>query len=180
VADMNVAQQALAENNVGHALALVRKYFPKPGEADLPGFEWRYLWQLCQGDEIFSSSASDSIVTCVAFSPDGKFLATAGFDKRVTILDLTTRKSVAMFGPFDDVLWRNALIFSLNGKILAITDGDKVSLCETATWQRVDRMLDCEALGHGNASARPVAFSPDGNTLAVKTVAGIQLWDTAT
>src|SRR5439155_8367506 len=82
--------------------------------------------------------------------------------------------------PFDDALWRNALSFSPNGKILAVTDGDKVTLWETATWRRLDRKLDCEALRYSNASVRPAAFSPDGNTLAVKTASGIQLWDTVT
>ena len=44
--------QALAENNLGRARELLDRQRPKAGEEDLRGFEWRYLWQLCQGDEL--------------------------------------------------------------------------------------------------------------------------------
>ncbi|MBI2946621.1 MAG: serine/threonine protein kinase [Verrucomicrobia bacterium] len=178
VADMNVAQQALAENNVGHALALVRKYFPKPGEEDLRGLEWRYVWKLCQGDESFSSSAHNSIVTSAVFSPDGKFVATAGFDKQVRILDVALRNTITTLQPFEDVLWRNSLTFSPNGKLLAVTDGEQVHFWETASWRKLDQKLKCERVRTGSATTRPVAFSPDDNAVAVKTTTGIQLWDT--
>src|SRR5262249_39937591 len=49
-ADMRVAVLALEQQNLGHADDLLRKYLPKRGEEDLRGFEWRYLWQQCQGD----------------------------------------------------------------------------------------------------------------------------------
>src|SRR5262249_4345610 len=47
-AEMHVALQALAENNLGRARDLLDRQQPKAGEEDLRGFEWRYLWQLCQ------------------------------------------------------------------------------------------------------------------------------------
>src|SRR6185503_13876848 len=53
-AEINVAFQALAENNLGRARDLLDRQRPKPGEEDLRGFEWRYLWQLCQSDELAS------------------------------------------------------------------------------------------------------------------------------
>jgi hypothetical protein len=53
LADMNAAQLALQENNLGRAVELVNKYFPKLGEPDRRGIEWRYLWNRCQGDESF-------------------------------------------------------------------------------------------------------------------------------
>jgi hypothetical protein len=51
-ADMNLAQQALAANNRGRALDLLRKHSPPSGEQDLRGFEWRFLWNECKGDQI--------------------------------------------------------------------------------------------------------------------------------
>lgn len=55
VADMKLASVALDESHLGRAVSLLKKYHsPKPGEDDLRGFEWRYLWQRCQGDEIFT------------------------------------------------------------------------------------------------------------------------------
>jgi serine/threonine-protein kinase len=65
-ADMKAAQIALEENNLGHARELVARYFPKPGEADLRTFEWRYLWSRCQGDHLYTFPV---IVTQLPRSP---------------------------------------------------------------------------------------------------------------
>ena len=50
-AEISVAFQALAENNLDRAIDLLDRQRPKPGDEDLRGFEWRHLWQLCQSDE---------------------------------------------------------------------------------------------------------------------------------
>lgn len=58
-ADMHLAQLALDRNNRTLAVSLLNKYRPArksesrnpKSETDLRGWEWRYLWELCQGDE---------------------------------------------------------------------------------------------------------------------------------
>jgi WD40 repeat protein len=50
-ADMTLAQQALAENNLGRAWMLLDRQRPEPGEKDLRGWEWRYLWSQTRPDE---------------------------------------------------------------------------------------------------------------------------------
>lgn len=72
-AEINVAFQALAENNLGRARDLLGRQRPKAGQEDLRGFEWRYLWQLCQGDEL--ETFHDDRASGAAFSPDGKWFA---------------------------------------------------------------------------------------------------------
>jgi hypothetical protein len=57
--DMNLAQQALKLNNVGKARRLLERHRPKPGEPDLRGWEWRYLWQLTR------SSALATLMTLI-------------------------------------------------------------------------------------------------------------------
>jgi eukaryotic-like serine/threonine-protein kinase len=46
--DMSLAQQALAMNDLGRARRLLEAHRPAPGEVDLRGWEWRYLWQECR------------------------------------------------------------------------------------------------------------------------------------
>ena len=75
-ADMNLAYQALEIGNLGRAIHLMEKHRPKPGEADLRGFEWRYLWQLCQGDE--ASTIRTTAIGVLAYSPDGHVLVSRG------------------------------------------------------------------------------------------------------
>jgi serine/threonine protein kinase/WD40 repeat protein len=50
-ADMTLAQQALAENNLGRVRTLLERQRPEPGEEDLRGWEWRYLWSQSRPDE---------------------------------------------------------------------------------------------------------------------------------
>ena len=55
-ADMNLARQAWEEGNAQHAQSLLRAHLPGRGETDLRGFEWRYLWRLCQDESRFTFS----------------------------------------------------------------------------------------------------------------------------
>jgi hypothetical protein len=36
------------------AKRLLDRYWPRQGEADLRGVEWRYLWRKSRGDEIYT------------------------------------------------------------------------------------------------------------------------------
>ena len=49
---MLLAQQVREEGNLDLTLNLLNRHRPAPGEADLRGWEWRYLWNLCQSDEV--------------------------------------------------------------------------------------------------------------------------------
>src|SRR5262249_10213278 len=81
--DMNLAFRALNEKNPGHAFDLLKRH----GAEDLRGFEWRYLWQLCRGDEIASIAAHEAEVSALALSPDGRLLATGSYDHTVKLWD---------------------------------------------------------------------------------------------
>ncbi len=50
--DMSLAQEALARDDMGRARRLLEDHRPKPGEVDLRGWEWRYLWQECRSDAL--------------------------------------------------------------------------------------------------------------------------------
>ena len=69
--DMNVARQALAGNNLGRALDLLNRQRPQPGQKDLRGWEWRYLWQQTRSDALFTLCRIDSEIQSLAVSPDG-------------------------------------------------------------------------------------------------------------
>ena len=51
---MNVVQQAWEEGGLKRAQDRLKAYIPGPGEMDLRGFEWRYLWKLCRDESKFS------------------------------------------------------------------------------------------------------------------------------
>jgi hypothetical protein len=77
--DMNALQSALGLHNLGRARTLLNRHRPEPGEVDLRGWEWRYLWQLCQSDaQSVLQEPDDQMIPSVAISADGRWAALGG------------------------------------------------------------------------------------------------------
>jgi hypothetical protein len=68
VADMNLAQHAWEAGGPERVRRLLERHRPKPGETDLRGFEWRYLYRLSHAELLTLKPGNHG----VAFSPDGK------------------------------------------------------------------------------------------------------------
>ncbi len=97
--DMNVAKQALAGNNLGRALDLLNRQRPQPGQKDLRGWEWRYLWQQTRSDALFTLCQKSEIESLAA-SADGNWLAIGLVHKDgLFVYDLRTRHEVAHLSP---------------------------------------------------------------------------------
>ncbi len=96
-------------------------------------------------------------VNAVAFSPDGRYLATASRDNTVALVEVATGREVARIRHEDDV---NDVAFSPDGRYLATASGDgTAALVEVATGREVARIRH-------EGAVWDVAFSPDGRYLA--------------
>jgi eukaryotic-like serine/threonine-protein kinase len=96
--DMNLVQQALALSNLGRARVLLDRQRPQAGEADLRGWEWRYLWQHCQSEALYTIKSGGRTVSSMAVSPDGKWLAMGeNGSGTLSVWDIQTRQWVAQF-----------------------------------------------------------------------------------
>ncbi|MBL9173885.1 MAG: hypothetical protein JNL10_10155 [Verrucomicrobiales bacterium] len=51
--DIHLAQQAMDKSNFDRARELLARHYPRPGQTNRPGWEWRYLWQQLQDDPSF-------------------------------------------------------------------------------------------------------------------------------
>ena len=118
----------------------------------------------CQGHTAELSS--------VAFSPDGKQLATASFDRTVRLWDVANGKSIRTLAGHQDLVL--GVAFRGDGKQVASASSDKTArLWDPATGKELF------TLKHPNI-VDAVAFNPAGTQLATVGHDGLlRIWDTA-
>ena len=92
--EINLAQQALVVNNLARARMLLDRQRPHPGQVDLRGWEWRYLWGQAGADEheVFFTGTNRNWRP-FSFSPDGQLLAWVA-QGDMTVTDLISRRTV--------------------------------------------------------------------------------------
>jgi WD40 repeat protein/serine/threonine protein kinase len=160
-ADTNLVQQALAVNNLGRAQEILNRHRPEGKPTDLRGWEWRYLWQGCQSDALFTLCQLPNEVSALSVSHDGKWVAVGEYgDRGISIWDLRAREVFARF-PAGEGSERFA--FSPVAPLLAFYAMDRTKHGRVRLWDVVARRMVSELAVSG--SCRAVAFSADGARL---------------
>jgi serine/threonine protein kinase len=107
----------------------------------------------------------------VAFSPDGKTLATADRAGKVYIWDAATGEKLASFQAHGGTIW--SLAYSPDGKLLASASWDHTA----KVWDAATRELRTTLQGHTDRLWW-VGFAPDGKTLATASEdTTARIWD---
>jgi WD40 repeat protein len=186
--DMNAVQIALANDNLGRARELLERQHPAPGDVDLRGWEWRYLWQSCRSDatEILKEPNDNSVIS-LASSGDGQWLAAGGaFGGELFVLNLITKEEIKVpagggnvrvaFSPREPLL---AIGIDSRERGISISRVD-VPAGRVLLWAATTRKIVREIPLAGACYA--VAFSGDGQTLLVLDVGAegtLSLWRVA-
>lgn len=115
-------------------------------------------------------SGHEGSVVSVAFSPDGKTLASGSSDNTVKLWDVASGGEVRTLSGHTD--WARSVAFSPDGRTLASGSGDEtVKLWDVASGQEV------RTLSGYTRDVWSVAFSPDGRTLAsASSDKTVKLW----
>lgn len=135
-ADISLAQAAIGDVNLGGARKLLSAYLPSPGQEDLRGFEWHYFWNQCQGDQVAKLEGHNTLVHDVAFSPDGRILASGDKNGEVILWDVATLKAKKRFRGTNEVL---SLEFSPDGALIAVGGRHSVDLLKVSDGAMVSR-----------------------------------------
>ncbi len=148
-----LAERELAANNPNRATQILAGC-PEP----LRSWEWYLLARRCHAD-VLTLRGHAGEVAAVAFSPDGRHLASASHDRTVRIWNVKTGQLVRTLTGHNDVVY--CVAYSPDGARLATGSWDQT----IKIWSTSDGRLLLTLDGHHERVWR-VAYSPDGKQLA--------------
>ncbi len=142
------------------------------------GIENAFFRQFTHINERATLSGHQGGARCVAFSPDGKMLATGGYDDAVKLWDVEKAKLIATLRGHTRAVW--AVAFAPDGQTLASASEDRTVKLWDVPHARAGNEALIDTLGGHSDAVVALAFSPDGKTLASGggfRDQSVRLWD---
>jgi WD40 repeat protein/tRNA A-37 threonylcarbamoyl transferase component Bud32 len=167
VANVRLAQEAGEHKDIGRLRELLDETAAYPDR----GFEW-YYWQRQAHLDFLTLRGHRDWVVSVAYSPDGRRIATGSQDGTAKLWDAVTGKE--LFTLSGQGSWRTYVAFSPDGRRIAGSVDRAVKI-----WDSVNGKELVTLSQHGSNVAC-VVFSPDGRRIATASRDNTaKVWDAA-
>jgi len=169
--DVLLASQDWQHNDIQQARERLARHIPQPGQRDLRGFEWHYLWkhQNVRGVEIANLG---SAVYDIALSPDGNLFAATGAGAEIHLFETHSDAPRRLIATHQGET--NGIAFSPDSRrIAAAGDDGTLGVWDLDTRQQLWRTQVHAGLAY------QVRYTSDGEALATcgKDDDRVRLWD---
>ena len=125
-----------------------------------------FLLRAADLETISALDGHQGMVTSLAFSPDGRIIASSGYDLFVKFWDVGSSQLLGQVHIADTP---NSLVFSPDGRKLAVASNLDVAFIDIASMQ-IEQSLQ-------EASGSDLTFAPDGRHVYVRSLGSIKLID---
>jgi WD40 repeat protein len=131
-------------------------------------------WNVAEGKMLAVITGHKDAIYSMALSPDGKVLATGGYDQKIKLWDVATGKELKTLSGHNGCVYD--LAFRPDGRILASAAADRtVKLWDAVTGERRD------TLSQSLKEVYAVTFTPDGkHLLAGGADNRLRVWEIST
>ncbi|XCN75361.1 MAG: hypothetical protein Q3M24_11725 [Candidatus Electrothrix aestuarii] len=128
------------------------------------------IWNAVTGKQLRSLPGQKEGVSSIAFSPDGRLLASGSSDTTIVLWEASTGKRVRTLKGHTDRVGN--IVFSPNGRLLASTSKDMtIGIWSVKSGKRLYSL-------NGESNVSRVAFSPDGRNIAATFYDGtVGVWE---
>jgi WD40 repeat protein/serine/threonine protein kinase len=168
-------------NNVARAEHLLDQCVPSDGQPDHRGWEWYYLKRLCHS-EFKSIQAHSDAIFGLAFSPNGKYLASAAgkpgyhHDPRTVRgeLMLWNAETFEKIGDFDGHKGavHGVTFDSASLRLASVSADNTARIWDASKLSQLDK-FEIKIINHWRGATS--SFSPDGKSLALPSAQDIHL-----
>jgi WD40 repeat protein len=130
------------------------------------------IYDADKGKKLFTLRGHQDMVVRVAFSRDGKYLASAGWDRRARIWEVATGKNIQTLNHQDRI---DSVAFSPDGRTLATAGwGNSILIWD---WEKGRKTLEMD----GGSKVSKVLYDSDGKRIASTGDDGTaRIWDATT
>ena len=153
-ANLNLAQQAWEQNNIGRLGQLLEDTQASPDR----GFEW-YYWQRETHLALKTLRGHFWPVVAAAFSPDGQRIVTGSYDQTAKVWEAASGRELLTLKGHSAPIW--SVAFSLDGQRIVTGSVDVTA----KVWEAASGRELLTLKGH-SAGIWSVAFCPDGQRIA--------------